>query len=151
MAKGTHGIGCRALLFLLVFGCRAVPVVNAQFGGAGEGGLSVKGCHCPGSSVLLEQGSFSLGGMAPPCVDRAGCWETNLVYLLSAEWVMDPFVLVHAYWSMLTDLPVAMLAAMLSCVVWWSALVGHYPLWGPCPMVAYPWLSDVFCFLCACC
>ena len=33
---------------------------------------------------------------------------------LSVEWVTDPFVLVHAY----SDLPVAMLAAMLSCVVW---------------------------------
>ena len=68
------------------------------------------------------------------------------VYLLLVEWVTDPFVLVHAY----SDLPVAMLAAMLSCVVWWSALVGHcpgrtLPLWWPCPMVAYPWLSDVLC------
>ena len=126
MAKGTHGNGCRALLFLLVFGCRAVPVVNAQFDGAGEGGLSVNGCHCPGSSVLLEQGSFTLDGMAPPCGDRAGCWETNLVYLLTVEKVTDPFVLVHAY----SDLFVAMLAAMLSCVVWWSALVEHCPFGG---------------------
>ena len=79
MAKGSHGNGCRALLFLLVFGCRAVPVVNAQFDGAGEGGWSVNGCHCPGSSVLHEQGSFSLDGMAPPCVDSAGCWATDPV------------------------------------------------------------------------
>ena len=96
--------------------------------------------------MLLEHGSFSLDGLAPPFVDRAGCWETNLVCLLSVEWVTDPFVLVHAY----SDLPVAMLTAMLSCVVWWSALVGA-PLERPCPMVAYPWLSDVLCFLCACC
>ena len=80
-------------------------------------------CHCPGSSVLLEQGSFSLDGVAPPCVDRAGCWETNPVYMLTVEWVTDPFVLVHAY----SDLLGAMLAAMLSCVVWWSAVVGHCP------------------------
>ena len=124
MAKGIHSNGCRALLFLLVFGCRAVPVFNAQFGGAGEGGSSVTGCHCPGSSALLEQGSFSLDGMAPPCVDRAGWWETNLVYILSVEWITDPFVLVHAY----SDSPVAMLPEMLNCVVWWSALVGHCPL-----------------------
>ena len=71
-------------------GCRAVPVVNAQFDGAGEGGLSVNGCHCPGSSVLLEQGSFSFRW----CGAR-----------------------IRLYWSMLT----------LSCVVWWSALVGHCP------------------------
>ena len=76
---------CRALLFLLVFGCRAVPVVNAQFDGAGEGGWSVSGCHCPGSSVLLEQGSFSLDGLAPPCVNRAGCWETDPVYLFTIK------------------------------------------------------------------
>ena len=86
--------------------------------------------------MLLEQGSFSLGGMAPPCVDRAGCWETNLVYLLSVDWVTDPFVLVHAY----SDLPVAMLAAMLSCVVWWSALVGHCAFGG----LAQWWLIPGF-------
>ena len=45
------------------------------------------------------------------------------MYLLSVERVTDPFVLVHAY----SDSPVAMLAAMLSCVVWWSALAGHCP------------------------
>ena len=95
-------------------------MVNAQFDGAREGGWSVSGCHYPGSSVLLEQGSFSLDGMAPPCVDRTGCWETDPVYLLTVKWVTDPFVLVHAY----SDLLGAMLAAMLSCVVWWSALVG---------------------------
>ena len=76
--------------------------------------------------MLLEQGSFSLDGMALPCVDRAGRWETDLVYLLTAEWVTDPFVLVHAF----SVLPVAMLAAMLSCVGWWSALVRHCPLRG---------------------
>ena len=42
--------------------------------------------------------------------NRAGCWETDPVYLLSVEWVTDPFVLVHAY----SDLLGAMLAAMLS-------------------------------------
>ena len=83
--------------------------------------------------MLLEHGSFSLDGMAPPCVDRAGCWETNLVYLLLVEWVTDPFVLVHSY----SDLPVAMLAAMLSCVLQWS---GHCPLGG----LAQWWLIPGF-------
>ena len=111
-------------------------MVNAQFDGAGEGGWSLNGCHCPGSSVLLEQGSFSLDGMAPPCVDRAGCWETDQVNLLTVEWVTDPFVLVHAYSVLLG----AMLAAMLSCVVWWSALVGHRPFGG----LAQWWLIPGF-------
>ena len=106
--------------FLLVFGCRAVPVVNAQFGGAGEGGSSVNGSQCQDRLRCSNKVPF---GMAPPCVDRAGWWETNLVYILSVEWVTDPFVLVHAY----SELPVAMPTAMLSCVVWWSALVGQCP------------------------
>ena len=86
--------------------------------------------------MLLEQGPFSLDGMALPCVDRAGCWETDLLYLFTVEWVTDPFVLVHAY----SDLLGAMLAAMLSCVVWWSALVGHCPFGG----LAQWWLVPAF-------
>ena len=45
-------------------------------------------------------------------------------------------MLVHAY----SDLPVAMLAAMLRCVVWWSALVGHCPFGG----LAQWWLIPGF-------
>ena len=52
------------------------------------------------------------------------------------QWVTDPFVLVHAS----SDLPVAMLAAMLSCVVWWSALVGHCPF----GCLAHWWLVPGF-------
>ena len=86
--------------------------------------------------MLLEQGSFSLYGMALPCVDRAGCGETDPVYLLSVEWVTDPFVLVHAFSYLLG----AMLAAMLSCVVCLSALVGHCPFGG----LAQWWLIHGF-------
>ena len=59
-----------------------------------------------------------------------------MVYLLAVEWVTDPFVLVHAY----SDSLGAMLAAMLSCVVWWSALVGYCPFGG----LAQWWLIPGF-------
>ena len=81
---------------------------------------------------------------------RAGWWETNLVYMLSVEWVTDPLSAGHG-----CLLCIGPSCCDARCDVDLRGVVvcpgRALPLLGPCPMMAYPWLSDVLCFPCAGC